>query len=201
MRDVAPDRQRRRRRARPRTRTPSSPSPPSPGRRTGTRRVARGGRFVAIPGFPGEQIDRRLLKDIAYLKSKYKIAITDGYAHDRPRRTAASTRAASPLDIVPGAGGSWADIDRLARWAEPRQDRPRAPFRWVGYNGDSGHGRGHHLHLSWKHSAPSAARRRKWVEVLSFKADRADGPRRATSPRSPPARTAAWAARRRCAPA
>jgi hypothetical protein len=26
------------------------------------------------------------------------------------------------------------------------------PWRWVGWNGDAGHGRGNHLHLSWSHS-------------------------------------------------
>ncbi len=63
---------------------------------------------------------------------------------------------------MPGAGGTWNDIDRLAKWAEPRQNRPRLPFRWVGWNGDPDHGdprhckasRGcpAHLHLSWDHS-------------------------------------------------
>ena len=33
-------------------------------------------------------------------------------------------------------GGTWNVIDRLAKWAEPRQNQPRAPFRWVGYNVD-----------------------------------------------------------------
>ena len=58
------------------------------------------------------------------------------------------------LDIAPdkSKGGTWADIDALAAWAEPRQNHPVAPFRWVGYDGDAGHGRGHHLHLSWQHS-------------------------------------------------
>ena len=30
------------------------------------------------------------------------------------------------VDLVPGPGGSWDDIDRLAAWAEPRQNQPRA---------------------------------------------------------------------------
>ena len=143
----------------------------SPGRRIGTKRVYSRGRFVAIPGFPGEKIDRRLLKDIAYLKSKYKIAITDGYALTGHARDGEHPIGLG-LDIVPGAGGSWADIDRLARWAEPRRNRPRAPFRWVGYNGDPGHGRGHHLHLSWRHAKTGRGKPAKWVEVLSFKAGR-----------------------------
>jgi hypothetical protein len=28
----------------------------------------------------------------------------------------------------------------------------------VGYDGDAGHGRGHHLHLSWEHSATKAGK-------------------------------------------
>jgi hypothetical protein len=50
------------------------------------------------------------------------------------------------------ARGDGNDSARLANWAEPNQNQPRSPFRWVGYNGDSGHGRGHHLHLSYSHS-------------------------------------------------
>src|SRR5687768_13645931 len=38
-----------------------------------------GGRFVKIPGFPGEKIDRRLLNDIRFLRERWKIYITDGY--------------------------------------------------------------------------------------------------------------------------
>jgi hypothetical protein len=32
------------------------------------------------------------------------------------------------------------------------QNAPIMPWRWVGWNGDPGHGRGNHLHLSWSHS-------------------------------------------------
>jgi hypothetical protein len=113
-----------------------------------------GGKFVDIPGFPGERIDRRLVSDIRMLKRKYKIFITDGYSHDPVHAANGEHPLGLALDIVPNAakGGTWKDISRLARWAEPSQNQPRAPFRWVGYNGDAGHGRGHHLHLSWNHS-------------------------------------------------
>jgi Ca2+-binding RTX toxin-like protein len=150
----------------------TAPVAPSPGRQTGTKRVYGGGRFVGIPGSPGERIDRRLLKDIAYLKAKYKIAITDGFAlqghaHDGEHPVGLA------LDIIPGPGGSWSDVDRLAKWAEPKQNRPRAPFRWVGYNGDSGHGRGHHLHLSWQHARTGRGKPAKWVVTFAFKSNRA----------------------------
>jgi hypothetical protein len=113
-----------------------------------------GGRFVDIPGFPGEKIDRRLLRDIKYLKRKYKIFVTDGYSLDPVHSANGEHPIGLGLDIVPdkARGGTWADIDALASRAEPRQNQPVAPFRWVGYDGDAGHGRGHHLHLSWQHS-------------------------------------------------
>jgi uncharacterized membrane protein YgcG len=113
-----------------------------------------GGRIVDIPGFPGERIDRRLLQDIKFLRRKYKIFITDGYSTDPVHSANGEHPRGVALDIVPNfaAGGNWNYIDKLANWAEPNQNQPRSPFRWVGYNGDSGHGRGHHLHLSYSHS-------------------------------------------------
>lgn len=113
-----------------------------------------GGKFVKVPGFPGERIDRRLLSDVKWLQRRYKIFVTDGFSTSDVHAWNGEHPIGLALDIVPNkaAGGTWRDITRLANWAEPRQDRPRTPFRWVGYDGDSGHGRGHHLHLSWNHS-------------------------------------------------
>lgn len=112
-----------------------------------------GGKFVEIPGFPGEMIDRRLLRDVERMVRKYKVMITDGYSLDPIHSANGEHPLGLAVDIVPNkaAGGRWKDVGRLARWAEPVQDQPRAPFRWVGYNGDLAHGRGHHLHLSWAH--------------------------------------------------
>ena len=78
------------------------------------------------------------------------------------------------VDIVPLGGGSrcdasWRPITRLAHWAEPRQNRPRPPFRWVGYNGDAGHGCGNHLHLSWEHAVAPMFRLAQWVEVFAVR--------------------------------
>lgn len=113
-----------------------------------------GGKFVAVPEFPGERIDRRLLTDLAWLEAKYKVFLTDGYSMDSVHSLNGEHPLGLGADIVPNraAGGTWNDIDRLAAWAEPQQNAPRAPFRWVGYDGDANHGRGHHLHLSWDHS-------------------------------------------------
>jgi hypothetical protein len=120
-----------------------------------------GARWVEIPGQTWARVDRRILPDVLYLVRRYHVRITEGYGTvghepfgEHPLGLA--------VDIEPGAGGTWADVTRLARWAEPRQNRPRAPFRWVGWNGDFNHGhpsvckprRGcaPHLHLSWSHS-------------------------------------------------
>jgi hypothetical protein len=116
-------------------------------------RTTGGGRFVPIPGFPGERIDQRLLPDIRWMQRYFRIHIGDGYSLDPVHSSNGEHPLGLALDITPARNGGWARISRLARLAEPRQNRPRAPFRWVGYAGDAGHGPHHHLHLSWMHSA------------------------------------------------
>jgi hypothetical protein len=113
-----------------------------------------GGKFVDIPEFPGERIDQRLLTDLAFLETKYHVFVTDALSMDPVHAAGGEHPIGLAADLVPNkaAGGTWNDIDRLAAWAEPVQNEPRAPFRWVGYTGDEGHGRGNHLHLSWDHS-------------------------------------------------
>jgi tape measure domain-containing protein len=123
---------------------------PGGGRRGG---FAKGG-IVPIPGEPGELISSTILSDVLALKRKYKLDITDGYA---PTGHAAGGEhpLGLAIDAVPdfANGGSWDLVDALAKWAEPAQNNPRSPFRWVGYDGDAGHGRGNHIHLSWLHDA------------------------------------------------
>jgi hypothetical protein len=117
-------------------------------------KTVHGGRFVPIPGFPGEKIDRRLLPDIRWMKRRYDIFITDGYSRDPVHARRGEHPIGLAADIVPNRakGGTWKKIGRLAHQAEPRQNYPVAPWRWVGWNGDPGHGRGNHLHLSWSHT-------------------------------------------------
>lgn len=129
-------------------------------------RLVGGGRIVAIPGEPGETIDERLVTDVLLLRERYRFSVTDGYATSG-HEAAGEHPLGLAVDLVPGPTGTWDDIDALARWAEPTQGRPRPPFRWVGYDGDRNHGRGHHLHLSWDHGpAPGNRPPAPWVRVL-----------------------------------
>ena len=136
-----------------------------------------GGEFVKIPHSGGARIDRRLLPDIRWMQRNYKIGIGDGYA---PTGHAANGEhpIGLALDIFSGNGRSsgWDKIDKLARYAEPRQDQARLPWRWVGYDGDRGHGRGHHLHLSWAHNEGTTPRRpAKWVLTRTCPGDGGGG--------------------------
>jgi hypothetical protein len=129
------------------------------------RAVTGGGRFVPIPGQRGARIDRRILGNVLQLIRRYKVRIGDGYSLTRDHARKGEHPLGLAVDIYPGPGGNWDRVDKLARWAEPRRNRPRPPFRWVGYNGDHNHGRGNHLHLSWMHSKGRFGRpvRTVWV--------------------------------------
>jgi RTX calcium-binding nonapeptide repeat (4 copies) len=145
-----------------------------PGRVGRLRALTGGGKFVPIPGMPWARLDRRLLPNLLYMVKRYHVRVGDGYAP-----TGHAPRGEHPLglavDLTPGPGGSWRDVGRLARWAEPRQNRPRPPFRWVGWTGDRHHGNPRtcrprpncpaHLHLSWAHSPgrPRRPVRTVWV--------------------------------------
>jgi hypothetical protein len=147
----------------------------SPGR---VRAVTGGGRFVPIPGQTWALVDRRIVPDVLYLVGRYHVRVGDGYGSvgheplgEHPLGLA--------VDLYPGPGGSWRELARRARWAEPRQNHPRRPFRWVGWNGDYFHGdpahcrvaRGcpAHLHLSWAHSPGRAGYPVRTVFVFSVR--------------------------------
>lgn len=138
----------------------------------------RGGRWVPIPGQTWARVDRRILPGVLFLVRRYHVRITEGYGTvghepfgEHPLGLA--------VDIEPGAGGTWADVSRLARWAEPRQNRPRAPFRWVGWNGDFNHGHpsvcrrrlgcAPHLHISWSHTPTPPRQLARTVRVFGVR--------------------------------
>ena len=132
-------------------------------------RIVGGGRIVPVPWQPEISVDERLLSDLALLHQRFHIALTAGYSLDPVHKAAGEHPLGLAVDIVPGPDGSWDDIDRLARIAEPEQDHPVAPWRWVGYDGDANHGRGNHLHLSWQHGPAQPGYRppAAWVRVIS----------------------------------
>ena len=124
-----------------------------------------GGEFVRVPHSDGARIDKRLLPDVRWMQRRFDVGLGDGYAP-----TGHSPNGEHPIglafDIYSGNGRSsgWDKIDALAKLAEPRQNQPKLPWRWVGYDGDAGHGRGHHLHLSWGHNDDTTPRKpAKWV--------------------------------------
>lgn len=130
-------------------------------------RVVGGGRIVPIPGEPGMTIDERILPDVLALRARYRFKVNAGF-DPNGHKIHGEHPLGLALDLVPGPGGTWDDIDALARWAEPTQNQPRPPFRWVGYDGDADHGRGDHLHLSWNHGpAPAPQPPAPWVDVLT----------------------------------
>ena len=104
-------------------------------------KTVHGGRFVPIPGFPGEKIDRRLLPDIRWMERRYDIFITDGYSTDPVHAGNGEHPIGLATDIVPNRakGGTWNEIGEPShRKAEPRQDQPIPPWRWVGLERRSG---------------------------------------------------------------
>jgi hypothetical protein len=136
---------------------------------------------ASIPHEEGDMVDRRIVPNLRWLAKRYPIYVTDGYSGPLPQGGRAGcddchTKGSDhhnglAVDIVAlssraGCVGPWAGITRLATWAEPLQEKPRAPFRWVGYDGDAGHGCGHHLHLSWNHAIVPEFQIAEWVEVF-----------------------------------
>lgn len=136
---------------------------------------------ASIPHEEGDMVDRRIVSNLRWIAQRFPIYVTDGYSGRLPSGEHAGCRGCHvkhsdhynglAVDIVAlnGGGGcdqAWRGITRLARWAEPVRNRPRGPFRWVGYDGDAGHGCGHHLHLSWEHAIAPMFELAEWVEVF-----------------------------------
>jgi hypothetical protein len=150
-----------------------------------TRTVFATGRIVPIPATvpheAGDMVDRRIVPDLRWIAARFPIFVTDGYSGPLPSGAHVGCNDCHvkgsdhynglAVDIIPLGGGakcdaSWAPIARLAHWAEPVQNQPRPPFRWVGYDGDAGHGCGNHLHLSWEHAAAPMFQLAEWVDVF-----------------------------------
>jgi len=146
------------------------------------------GRFIPIPNrvphVEGAYIDNRIKRNLIWLADHFKIYVTEGFAGKLPNGKKVGCpgchvkhsehKIGLAVDIVPRhndwsghCNKRWRSVSKLAKWAEPRQNAPLPPFRWVGYDGDVEHGCGNHLHLSWNHDEryrkykPS-----RWVEIF-----------------------------------
>jgi hypothetical protein len=122
--------------------------------------------LAPVPG-TGAVCDRRIVPDVVWILATYHAALGDCYAP-----TGHEAGGEHPLglatDIVPGPGGSWDLLDKLAHdmgWRESCASTGCAsqpfirPFRFIGWDGYPGHGRGSHIHLSWDHTGGSPADR------------------------------------------
>jgi hypothetical protein len=166
------------------------------------------GRFVPIPDrvphADGAYIDKRIKRNLVWIAQHFRIYVTEGFAGRLPNGdrvgcprchvSHSEHKIGLAVDIVPlhndGTGECnrrWASVSKLARWAEPRQNQPLPPFRWVGYNGDEGHGCGNHLHLSWNHD-PRYKRYEpsRWVELFRVRRRGDAGSASALSPAAQP---------------
>jgi hypothetical protein len=170
-----------------------------------TRLVYAAGEIVpipaAVPHEEGDMVDSRIVPDLRWLAQHFPIYVTDGYSGPLPNGEHAGCNNCHvkgsdhynglAVDLVPLNGTSgkcdetWKGITRLALWAEPTQNHPVAPFRWVGYDGDAGHGCGNHLHLSWQHAAAPQFQLAEWVEVFPVGNQPASQPRQ-HRPKTPP---------------
>jgi hypothetical protein len=172
-------------------------APAASGGPTGIRIVRAAGGIVPIPSSvphqAGSMIDRRLIPNLKYLAANFPIYISEGYAGPLPGNPTKKVGCPGchvansdhknglavdigPLTWSPRCDKHWKGITRLAKWAEPKQNHPRAPFRWVGYDGDSGHGCGNHLHLSWIHAEAKRFEIAAWVEVFAAGSYASAGP-------------------------
>ena len=72
-------------------------------------------------------------------------------------------------DMIQGAIEAYEEFctTYLAHLPEPHQNEPIMPWRGVGWNGDPGHGRGNHLHLSWNHAPTPNGPPAPSVQVLA----------------------------------
>lgn len=136
---------------------------------------------ASVPHEEGDMVDRRIVPNLRWLAARFPIYVSDGYSGKLPggeqvgcngchvRNSDHYNGLAVDIVALNGSGScdrAWNGITRLAKWAEPVQNRPRPPFRWVGYDGDAGHGCGHHLHLSWEHAIAPMFELAEWVEVF-----------------------------------
>ena len=137
--------------------------------------VPSDGWLAPVPGFPGEQCDRRILADVVRLLQAYRLHLTDCFG-GAPHELAGEHPLGLAIDVGP-ADGNWNRTLRLATdagWSgicATSGCSGRGPFRVVLYNGYPGHGdprfaSSPHLHLSWQHGDASPFSPAPWVRTV-----------------------------------
>ena len=97
---------------------------------------------ASIPHEEGDMVDRRIVPDLRWIAQRYPIYVTDGYSGPLPNGEHVGCNGCHvsgsdhynglAVDLVPlngerpNATRTWAPITRLAHWAEPVQNHPRA---------------------------------------------------------------------------
>ncbi len=144
-------------------------------------RVGFSGRWLAaLPGFPGERCDGRIIADVLLLASRYRLAVSDCFGLGEDRGGPHATRGEHPLGLALDAGpasGDWDLVDQLARDLGWRRECAasgcegaaslNAVLRAIYYTGYPGHGRGDHIHISWRHAPAAHYTPAGWVAVFT----------------------------------
>jgi hypothetical protein len=124
--------------------------------------------LMPVPG-TSSVCDRRIVPDVVWILATYNAAANDCYAGGG-HAAGGEHPLGLGIDLGPGPGGSWAELDKLAHdlgWRESCASTGCAeqsfirPMRFIGWRGYPNHGPpgdcvpctgGPHLHLSWAHS-------------------------------------------------
>jgi TP901 family phage tail tape measure protein len=112
---------------------------------TGMAALAAGG-IVPAPGFPGERINAAVIPAFKALVDRFNLFLTDAYGPGH--QSLEHTQYGTAIDVIPGTGGSWADVGRAVAFST------RAGYNPVYYDGSGGsinlppHGPGHHAHIT-----------------------------------------------------
>lgn len=113
--------------------------------------------LARVPGTALE-CDRRIVADVVLLTERYHLLVTACYA-PTGHASAGEHPLGLAIDAVPAPPSTWDALDRLAHDAGWRTScassgcasQTHTVFRFVGWDGYPGHGRGDHIHLSWNH--------------------------------------------------
>ena len=133
------------------------------------------GWLAAVPGFPGERCDRRIVPDVVAITRAYGLTLVDCFG-GAPHEVGGEHPLGLAADLSP-VDGDWTRTERLARaagWSPSCAASGcagRGPFRVVLYNGYPGHGDPRysstpHLHLSWQHGPAAPFHPAPWVRTV-----------------------------------